>query len=698
MATPEQSHPAVRPAQQNPTHSYLTRYGNSGSAEPSLPKAFSPSSLNAGVMNAQSVFNLPHPFPTDQPPKKVAFELLLDEDTKTRARIPLRVLINTHNTTESIITTVKNFYGIYDNKGVEFQDARGNSLIANYYNMVNDMTVYVRVVAQPSYPNSGYTSPRYKNLQPDEYYVNTVQDPPHIAPPMPSQILEYGEAPSRPASVQDHNRSNSPQHGRARRSASTQKPGSRADPVSRTSSIHGNNLEDVVGGYSDSDGGDTSVTSSKKARSEQYVSADISLENIVQDGRRKRPKFESSELPLFVPPQVPLVASSSSISPQRRSTGQEGPSPFQRPTQRTFAYPAHPLYSPQSYGTHDLGQVSQAHYNVNQSTPVAPHGHRLRERPNVQPFARSSSSRGGNVGSGILPTPDPTIASCISDEDVARQLIALGDASNFSSHGRTSASTLDDALSGAADVASSTGATSDSDETDDEEDPVIPPLNHAQTLTSAPKFKREGSFYESDDVDDAYHNDEQEVVAKSEADEYDGLPKAKRVKTKSSSANNPKSKPSKTSSNKASKTAKGRQAGSAKKHKTATAGQMKAPPLPNGVPQPRKNSSSSTLNFQHQLAADEEDLSSKPRCQRCRKSKKGCDRQRPCGRCKDAGIGIDGCISEDESNGRKGRFGRHMGVSVKKGSEEGSENSFDMQPAPGLSSSTAGPDTKKRKR
>lgn len=39
---------------------------------------------------------------------------------------------------------------------------------------------------------------------------------------------------------------------------------------------------------------------------------------------------------------------------------------------------------------------------------------------------------------------------------------------------------------------------------------------------------------------------------------------------------------------------------------------------------------------------------------------------RPCGRCKDAGIGIEGCISEDEAAGRKGRYGRHMGISVKK--------------------------------
>lgn len=60
----------------------------------------------------------------------------------------------------------------------------------------------------------------------------------------------------------------------------------------------------------------------------------------------------------------------------------------------------------------------------------------------------------------------------------------------------------------------------------------------------------------------------------------------------------------------------------------------------------------------------EEDLSNKPRCRPCSKSQKGCDRQRPCQRCKDAGLGLDQCTSEDEGNDRKGRFGRHMGVTV----------------------------------
>lgn len=43
------------------------------------------------------------------------------------------------------------------------------------------------------------------------------------------------------------------------------------------------------------------------------------------------------------------------------------------------------------------------------------------------------------------------------------------------------------------------------------------------------------------------------------------------------------------------------------------------------------------------------------RCTRCKKSKKGCDRQRPCGRCADAN---EDCVTEDESSGRRGRNNR----------------------------------------
>lgn len=51
---------------------------------------------------------------------------------------------------------------------------------------------------------------------------------------------------------------------------------------------------DTMKGYSSSDGEGGSVSSSRKAKSEQLASADISLNNILEGNRRKRAKFESS--------------------------------------------------------------------------------------------------------------------------------------------------------------------------------------------------------------------------------------------------------------------------------------------------------------------------------------------------------------------------------------------------------------------
>jgi hypothetical protein len=254
----------------------------------------------------------------------------------------------------------------------------------------------------------------------------------------------------------------------------------------------------------------------------------------------------------------------------------------------------------------------------------------------------------GRVGyAGILPTPDPTVASCISDEDVARTLIALGDASNYS-HGRTSNSTMDETFSGAADAASSTGATSDSDEYSDDEG-------------GQPKHRK---YLEADDGD--YDNDGH---IKTEFDDYEGAPKTKKIKTKMHDG--------------PSLMHRSGRDGSHGKIKTKSSKPTK-PSIAGSMPAPRKASSVSSANMPS-YGIDEEDLSTKPRCQRCRKSKKGCDRQRPCQRCKDAGIGIEGCVSEDEGNGRRGRFGRHMGVPVKKSSVESFSNGEESLMLPPMS-------------
>jgi hypothetical protein len=286
----------------------------------------------------------------------------------------------------------------------------------------------------------------------------------------------------------------------------------------------------------------------------------------------------------------------------------------------------------------------------------------------MQPDPAMRTTRQTCTGQGVLPTPDPTVASCISDEDVARQLIALGDASNFS-YGRTSASTLDDAFSGAADAASSTGATSDS-ESDHEID--YPPHKRAREY--------------------GYLDEDNGTTIKREFEDYDGEPKTKRVKTKAFDGSSAR----KILKGKPAKSSKGR-ANTLPKVGKSQAGLVKVSSAPAGNPQVRKISSPSTIN---QLEFNEEDLSSKPRCQRCRKSKKGCDRQRPCQRCKDAGIGIEGCVSEDEGNGRKGRYGRHMGVPVKTNAM-GIDEEYEAAGAilTGMASAESSPDKgKKRKR
>jgi hypothetical protein len=82
--------------------------------------------------------------------------------------------------------------------------------------------------------------------------------------------------------------------GRGRRSASQHKGSSRNGIKSRGSSAHGSFAEDPISGYSDSEGGHGSISGSRKARSEQFASSEISMDNIVQESRRKKPKFESS--------------------------------------------------------------------------------------------------------------------------------------------------------------------------------------------------------------------------------------------------------------------------------------------------------------------------------------------------------------------------------------------------------------------
>ncbi|KAI0139434.1 hypothetical protein F4776DRAFT_588355 [Hypoxylon sp. NC0597] len=593
-------------------------------------------------------------------PKHVQFELLFPESPQYRARLPLRVQIYPHDDTESIISTVKNFYGLYHGgKGVSFEDDRGNTLIARYENFSNNMIVYVRVIDEsppPSLP-AGAFGPNGFQPAPIEYT---------------SQQL--GHHISRPASRTSRKRSPSPNGGRGRRSASAStNPTAGKKGRSRSTKNRGANYDnrsDSINGYDSGDGAPASVSSKAK---EQIGNTDISVENIVEGGRRKRAKFESSELPLFAPPQIPTTTSNPSVSPVRRVEHQRPALPFAHPGQNAFTN-VRALQSPQSY-SNGYGQAGMF------ATPM-----------NDSRRHRGSMGYPGN-SSGILPTPDPTIGSCVSEEDkdVAIQLMRLGEMSNIS-HGRTSASTLDDTFSGKADVASSTGATSDAD-SDSERDM---PASRRQKLDLSGANRKiyqttHSHFMPSRDSVDASGDD---------ADYEDGAedgppggPKSNEIKSKVQPAGKPQAPGPKAAKSKAPKAPKATKA----KKTNAVAGVI-GPMSPASLPnQSRKPSIASATAAPGQQGEDDQpDLSTKPRCQRCRKSKKGCDRQRPCGRCRDAGLSADQCISEDEGNGRKGRYGRHMGVPIKTADIPGPPTL--LPAAPIVTPAVAGDKNKKRKR
>ncbi|KAI1126069.1 hypothetical protein F5Y10DRAFT_220745 [Nemania abortiva] len=550
-------------------------------------------------------------------PKHVQFELLFPQSPQYRARLPLRVQIYPHDDTESIISTVKNFYGLYHGvAGISFEDDRNNTLIARYENFSNNMVVHVRVIEENS-PPAGPFNPTAFQPAPIEYSTHPLGH--HI---------------SRPASRTSRRRSPSPNGNGGRRSTSVSTNPAGKKGRSRSTKNHGSNYDDSVNGYSSGDGAAGSVSSKAK---DQIGNTDISVENIVEGGRRKRAKFESSELPLFAPPQMPAATSNPSVSPARRVEHHRPSLPFPHPGQNPFTNPQ-PLQSPQSYS----GYGQQGIF----ATPVAD----------------SRRHRGSvgfpNNGSGILPTPDPTIGSCVSEEDkdVAIQLMRLGEMSNIS-HGRTSASTLDDTFSGKAEVASSTGATSDGGSDNEDE---LPPARRQ-------KLDKNGSAHKIHPTTDSHFippRDHGEASG-DDADLEDGAesvqgPRLNDIKPKVQNPGKSRAPSAKSSKPKAIKAPK---TGATKPKKTNSiaTGPMSPASLPN---QSRKPSIASAMSGQ---PGDEEqpDLSTKPRCQRCRKSKKGCDRQRPCGRCRDAGLSADQCISEDEGNGRKGRYGRHMGVPIK---------------------------------
>lgn len=263
-----------------PPHAYPTRHAGNmplhhGDMSPPGVSTHRPLRGNYG---ATAGSGHPRGSPAKKDQKHVVFQLIDPQDPRIQARLPMRVMISVHDTTESIITTVKNFYGLYE-YGVSFENKGGISIIAAYENFENDMTVYVRTVPQPTVVNG------------DSAPILDSPKRPTLGAPFEARPSHHGSvySPSRTAARSAGVRSMSPQSDPPQRSASAA-PGAKAR-ASKLKREDNGGLGDADG-YSSDDGANASVTSSRRSKTEQ-VNAEISVDNIVEGGRRRH-VFESS--------------------------------------------------------------------------------------------------------------------------------------------------------------------------------------------------------------------------------------------------------------------------------------------------------------------------------------------------------------------------------------------------------------------
>lgn len=257
-------------------HQYATRNGQSTQDSQQNTRPYTSNMQRPSKGNGAAPVAAATPYPRHSPAKKdqkhVLFQLIGHHDPRIQARLPMRVMISPHDNTDSIIASVRNFYGLYD-YGVSFETCDGISIIAAWDNFDSDMTVFVRTVPLP--PPSEHTR---DSVSPKKASLGA---PFEMRPPVHS--------PSRSAVRSAGIRSVSPQSDTGRRSASAA-PGHR----SRSQKVKSKD-NSVVGdheGYSSDNNDNGSVASSRRSKAEE-IKAEITVDNIVEGGRRKR-AFESS--------------------------------------------------------------------------------------------------------------------------------------------------------------------------------------------------------------------------------------------------------------------------------------------------------------------------------------------------------------------------------------------------------------------
>lgn len=177
---------------------------------------------------------------------------------------PKTLHIFPHDTTDSITTTVKNMFGLgrEEDSALSFQDPEGRYMILQHENFVDGMTVNIRVEENPHRYSCQFRQP----------------------------LLDHRASGTR---------SVSPSAARGRRSASA---GGRSKILKRSAAGY-----DWEGGqdYTDLYAQDyfhqqppqqflpENYDEDQRGRVEPLASAEISLVNIVEGSRRKRPKFSS---------------------------------------------------------------------------------------------------------------------------------------------------------------------------------------------------------------------------------------------------------------------------------------------------------------------------------------------------------------------------------------------------------------------
>ncbi|KAI5283869.1 mRNA cap guanine-N7 methyltransferase [Ascosphaera acerosa] len=284
------------------------------------------------------------------PPRRVTFVLAREKDEHGNAsslaqpqcqRGPLYVQVHPHDSTESIMSTVKSFYGIRDgggamhaagpgsapSPGVSFEDENGRVLIARYENFRPEMTVYVRSVRplkrSDSPTRATLAGPAWNRQQQQQQQqqqqlaYETASAGAAIAGGMPREYKS--EQPLQLVPGEGTAAYNAPfprgrpeqEPSRRRRSTTTTTHRSRStsNPHAQSHSRARSLRAGYGGASSGSDSSDDSYSDSsaspvsrrhqhehrrRRRRVEQMPSSDISQENILQETRRKKPRFESS--------------------------------------------------------------------------------------------------------------------------------------------------------------------------------------------------------------------------------------------------------------------------------------------------------------------------------------------------------------------------------------------------------------------